>query len=365
MRVAFVLGQNAGGGTELQARALIRELGLAGVHVDVFLLDAAAGASGLPDDTIVLAHGRPRGARAVLAYVEMTYRLRQHLRRGGYSVAHSAMARGYTLMAIASLGLPGLRRVTWRRNLGVHVQGRWRHVMRLVERLVVRQADHVVSNSEDVAHFWRGFAGGAPEKHVVIPNILERWRFEQVPPVVPPGEKIRVVSVGALKAVKGHDLLVQAVAGDSELRANVEVVLVGEGPERSALATRSSAAGVDLRLTGAVPDPRGWLSGADIYVQPSLSEGSSNAVAEAMAAGLPVLAFQVGGMRELVGDAGVLVERVDAGALAGALRALMSDPDERARLGAAAQQRMASRSGPEEVVERYLRLYGASRACAE
>jgi glycosyltransferase involved in cell wall biosynthesis len=116
-----------------------------------------------------------------------------------------------------------------------------------------------------------------------------------------------VLSVGRLVPIKGFDLLIDAVAGGI---ADVDLVILGAGPEEAALRARARRRGVALRLPGAVAREQvpAWLAAADLYVQPSRvlpsgrTEGLPMATLEALAVGLPAIVARSGGLAEL--DAG-------------------------------------------------------------
>jgi glycosyltransferase involved in cell wall biosynthesis len=363
VRVAFVLGGNGRGGTESQARLLLAGLEERGVTVDTFLLDGSDGTDGLPETTRVLGPGRLGGVGGILAELRRGLRLRSTLHRGRYDVVHSALARAYVLTTFALLGRRRLRHVSWRRNTGSHLQGSRTHVG--LERFALRRADVIVSNSEAVADHWRAFAPGSRAEHVVIPNIVAPWRLESTAPAVdlPSTQLQRVVTVGGLRSVKGHLELVRAV-GESALRTRVQLVVVGEGPRRQLLEETAARLEVDLVLPGAVEDTRPYLAAADLYVHPSHSEGSSNAIAEAMAAGLAVVATDVGGTRELIGDAGVVVPASSPGRLVEEMTVLLDSPDRRSQLGARARELVRVRSTPARVIEAHLEVYGGAPCVA-
>ncbi|WP_027860455.1 glycosyltransferase [Marmoricola sp. URHB0036] len=362
MKVAFVLGGNGQGGTETQARLLLDGLERRGVQVDTFLLDGSDGTSGLPRTTTVLGPGRVGGVAGALAEARTGLRLRRALRRGRYDVVHSALARAYVLSTLALVGRRHVRHVSWRRNAGSHLDSGSRAHASL-ERLALRGADALVSNSAVVAEHWRAFAPGARAEHVVIPNIVAPWRFDPAAAAddLPTTSSPRVVSVGNLRPVKGHLELLQALA---EAASRVQLVVVGEGPARPALEEAASRLGVDLVLPGKVEDTRPYLAVADLYVHSSHSEGSSNAIAEAMASGLAVVATDVGGARELLGDTGVLVPVGSARRLVEEMSSLLEDPERRTRLGAAARDRIRERSDPDAVVSAHLQVYGGATCAA-
>jgi glycosyltransferase involved in cell wall biosynthesis len=177
------------------------------------------------------------------------------------------------------------------------------------------------------------------DRTVVIPNAVDVDAYPQAPleRVVP-----RLISVGRLAAPKDWSTLLSALAG-LEPAAFAEAVIVGDGPERERVEDELARRSLDgrLRLLGERHDVPRLLAHADVFVLASHSEGLPLSVIEAMAAGLPVVASDVGGLRELVrdGETGTLVSPGDPTALADALRPLLADRALRRRLGWAGRER--------------------------
>jgi glycosyltransferase involved in cell wall biosynthesis len=142
---------------------------------------------------------------------------------------------------------------------------------------------------------------------------------------VPPGLPI-IGSVGRLGPEKRFDVLLAAAA---QLDLRPVVVIAGEGPCRSELLQFAAHHGVDLRLPGHCDDVRTVYEALDVFVQSSDTEGVPNAVLEAMAMRVPVVATDVGGTREIVRDGvdGVIVPRRDPDGLAGAIGAALRQPE--------------------------------------
>jgi glycosyltransferase involved in cell wall biosynthesis len=144
-------------------------------------------------------------------------------------------------------------------------------------------------------------------------------------------ERPTIIAVGRLVPIKGFDLLIDACA---PLADRIDLIIVGDGPERAALRDRALRRGVSLRLPGMVPrsEVRGWLTAADLYAQPSRAtpsgrtEGLPLATLEARAMGLPVVAARSGGLVELAGrDGGVtLFPPGDARSLREAIRSRLA-----------------------------------------
>lgn len=168
------------------------------------------------------------------------------------------------------------------------------------------------------------------------------------PPTVPrhPGQPFRLMSVGALRWVKGYDTAVLALARLRDAGLDVVLDLVGEGSEADALRGLAREMGVAdrVRLLGHRDRPqiRDALRAADAFLLSSVSEGISNAALEAMATELPVVTTDCGGMTEVVTDGadGLVVPRRDDRAIAAAVARLVADPDLAGRLGRAGRQRV-------------------------
>lgn len=152
-----------------------------------------------------------------------------------------------------------------------------------------------------------------------------------------PEERV-VLTVGRLSHEKGQEHLVRAA---SAWRDRARVVIAGDGPDRPRLErlARDIGCGDSVIFAGLTPNVAPLYAMADVFVLPSLSEGSPNALLEAMAAGLPIVATDVGGIPEIAADEvnAVLVPACDPHLIAGAVRALLDDKERCARLGRMAQ----------------------------
>jgi glycosyltransferase involved in cell wall biosynthesis len=137
--------------------------------------------------------------------------------------------------------------------------------------------------------------------------------------------------------------------------------VVGDGPSRQDLEALRSSLGLGGRVTfhGYHADVRPFLAAADVFLLSSVSEGISIALLEAMASGLPAIATDVGGNREVIleGQAGHLTPVGSAEALADAIVRIESDPDGRERMGQASRQRVEQEFSLQRVVARYEELY--------
>ncbi len=168
-----------------------------------------------------------------------------------------------------------------------------------------------------------------------------------------------LVSVGRLSAEKGHGDLLRALAQRGA--RNWRLVLVGDGPERVSLLRESEALGISQNIifTGFMNNVAELLSAADMFVLPSRSEGSSNALLEAMAAGLPIVATDAGGTPEIIENrrSGLVTPVQDVVALSGAISSLVADPSLAKALGTAARERAASEFSPAAYRRKLLAIY--------
>jgi glycosyltransferase involved in cell wall biosynthesis len=175
--------------------------------------------------------------------------------------------------------------------------------------------------------------------------------------VAPDGRLLIVVA--KLYAQKGHAVLLEALA-TARLGPHDAALFVGDGPERPSL--ERVARDRDLRAVhflGNRPDVPQLLAASDLFVLPSLWEGLPMALLEGMASGLPVIATDVAGSRQVVvhGQSGILVSPGDAPALAAAITDLMGDELARARLAAAARMRVEQEFSAARQAERHAAAY--------
>jgi glycosyltransferase involved in cell wall biosynthesis len=166
--------------------------------------------------------------------------------------------------------------------------------------------------------------------------------------------------LGRLNPDKGVDTLIAAL-GQVERTLPVRVVIVGDGPLEPELRRQALELGVAERIEfrGYVPDAGRLLPQFDVVAIPSRSEAFSLVAAEAYAAARPVVATQVGGLRELVrdGDTGWLVPPEDPAAMARAIEAAVRDPERRERMGAAGRRFFEERLHADIMAEGTLRVY--------
>src|SRR5215212_10119351 len=211
-----------------------------------------------------------------------------------------------------------------------------------IEASGVRSADMVIALTPGLAARIRD-GGVAPERVRVIGSGVTAAAFAgNLPDPFPGVRRPRVVFVGRLVAQKGVETLVEAAA--RMRRPGVQVLIVGDGPRRRALETAIRRHGLAdrVRITGFWPHRKipAILRHADVFCLPSRYEELGSVLLEAMQAGLPIVASDVGGIPDALGPAGRLVPLGDAAALAAALDALVLDPSEATRLSRLARERV-------------------------
>jgi glycosyltransferase involved in cell wall biosynthesis len=170
-----------------------------------------------------------------------------------------------------------------------------------------------------------------------------------------------MVAIGNLYPVKGHRHLIEAFALVAHRHPTLHCAIGGRGHldvDLDALARRHGLAG-RMHLLGLRSDVPAILAAADLFVQPSLSEGLPLALLEAMQAGLPIVATDVGEVAVALGfgDAGMLVAPGSPGALAAAIDSLLNDPMRAELLGARAAARARAEYGVSRMADRYIGMY--------
>ena len=168
---------------------------------------------------------------------------------------------------------------------------------------------------------------------------------------------IFLLSIGRLTYQKGHEFLVRAMNKVVSRFPNAKAGICGAGPLRSQLEQQIREAGLSshVRLLGAWEDISPLLASADIFVLPSRWEGLSRALMEAMAAGLPAIATQVDGTKDLVTDGvnGLLVPSEDANGLGNSILQLIQDAEMRKRIGAAGQAHVLNIHSVDDMCMKY------------
>jgi glycosyltransferase involved in cell wall biosynthesis len=232
---------------------------------------------------------------------------------------------------------------------------------RALQTLVLRRADAIVSLATRETDRLSEEFGIPRERFVEIPNGLELERYAPAERANPRGT-VELLSVGQLLPYKGHGYLLDAIAQLEAEQPKLRLTIVSHQHDLRAEYDRQIAQlGIADRVSFAGPLGTEELAvryrDCDIYVQPSLAECFPVTVLEAMASGAPIVATDVGGVAQEVGEAGIIVRPADSGALAAAIRELASSPERRRELGVQARSRVEHLYGATAVAARHIELY--------
>ncbi|MGL4565032.1 MAG: TIGR03088 family PEP-CTERM/XrtA system glycosyltransferase [Halioglobus sp.] len=340
--------------------------------------EAFAGRLTAPEVEVIELHKRQGHDPAVYL------RLWRALRRLRPAIVHTRNLAALETQVLGLL-LTGCKRVHGEHGRDVSDLDGSNRKYQWLRRLLSPLIHRYIAVSQDLARWLVGTVGIAPGKVTQIYNGVDHGRFPprfdtvggcgpQRPRAALPGMPAgflpaagcRVVgTVGRLAAVKDQQALIVALAHilreSPQQRQTLRCILVGDGPERAALTAAIAQNGLEelVWLAGDREDIPDLLACMDVFVLPSLGEGISNTVLEAMATGLPVIATRVGGNPELVQDGvtGLLVPVADVPALATAIVALAQDPARCEQMGRAAVQRVTTDFDWERAVSAYLQVY--------
>ncbi len=238
---------------------------------------------------------------------------------------------------------------------GDHFQANGLRLKAWVDRWSTRRFDRVVAVSDHVRRFLVGTYGIPSSAIATISNGWDGSPLRRGGNAAP-----TVVCVGNLRPEKGHDILLKAFTKVVRRFPNAHLLLVGDGPSRAHVERWISE--LDLRknveMAGAVEEVWPFLARGDVAALPSFNETSGIAAMEAMGAGLPVVASNVGGLPELVehGHTGHLVAPRDPEELADALLDLLTDPEKARRWGERGRELAVGRQ-TSKMVDAYYDLF--------
>jgi len=283
------------------------------------------------------------------------------IKRKRYDVLHCHIVQGFHSAAAVIAGQLFKKKVVLKiANTGVSSD--FIHLKRVlgghfILRLL-KKADRLVATSRQSAIEARR-EGFSDRQIIMIPNGVDTERFK--PSGGPVQSRCRLVCVGRLVRVKGIDILIDAFAHLKREGICTRLDIVGAGPERAALSEKALDLGCagDVIFHGEVGNVENFLDTAGIFVQPSLAEGMSNVLLEAMACGLPVIATRTGAATDIIRDGvnGLLVDAGSAGHIRDAVQKIMSDDALARLLGNNARTTVEDTCSIESVARKYMELY--------
>ena len=342
------------GGSERQFATLVESLSRDRLEVHPACLRRIGGlAARLGEIPEFPPGGRLLGIQAQRAQWAML----RSLRRNGIAVAH-AFDFYTNLMLIPVAKVAGVPVIGSHRQLGDLLTS----AQFKAQYWAFRFCDRVVCNSRAAADTLR--AAGLPEQKLeIIPNGLTEPAFAECVPAIP--RKLGVVRLGMVarmnSAVKNHAAFLRAAAQLLTQCPAVEFMLVGDGPLRPGLEAMAAELGIKEKVlfVGERHDIPAMLASLDVSVLISSSESLSNVILESMAAGVPVVATDVGGNPELVkdGETGLLVPSGDEAKLVEALAHLVRDAASRTQYANTSRKIARSHFHIDEVCRRFEELY--------
>ena len=350
--VRLVVYTDAGGvgGAEICLGNLVAELAQSRYAITVLATDEAVGASVAarrPDvslETVPPVRDK-KDLPPIVAHLRALRRLRPQLVHLNLRTPYSCQ---YGLLA--ALTTPGVRTVAVEHLPLASQDGVSRWIKR---RTSTRLAAHVAVGVR-AARLIEAEVGLPPGSIRTIPNGVPLVDLPAAPRLAAGAV---IGSLGRFDEQKGYDVLVRALPQ----LPGVTAVLVGDGRDRGQVEQLAAAQGVAdrLRVVGWSDEPRAYLAGFDVFVLPSRYEGLPLVVLEAMLAGLPVVASDVGSVAEAVvdGETGLLVRPDDPAAFAQAVGRLLADVDLRRRLGEAGRARALARFTSKRMAESYSEVY--------
>jgi sugar transferase (PEP-CTERM/EpsH1 system associated) len=287
--------------------------------------------------------------RRILRLARRLRQLRPHVVH-----THNPQAHLHGALAARLAGVPVVVHTKHGRELA---QGR---LVAVLSRLASAWTSRFVAVSEDAARVAMDVEHVPPRKVLVIHNGVDVDRFSATGTGAARTGR-RAVTVGRLDPIKDQLTMLRALRLVVNELPDFRLDIVGDGPSRPGLAAESESLGLvdHVCFHGYQAQVGPLLAAADVFVLSSISEGVPLALLEAMASGLPAVATDVGGTREVVvpGETGYLVPSGSPEALARAILDIEAQPGARDRMGRAARRRVEEQFNLRTVVARYEDLY--------
>ena len=287
------------------------------------------------------------------------YRLGSYIKESRPDLVHCHSRRGADILGGLAASFTDVPAVVSRRVDNTE--------MKLTAALRYRPFRKIIAISEAIAAVLRD-RGIDDERIVVIRDAVDVDAFERAPDCDAfrrefqlPAKAFVIAAAGQLIERKGHRFLLDALKDIPQSHPRCRLLLFGEGPLEAGLRDQAHQLGLSGQVTfaGFREDLDRWFGCFDLFVHPALAEGLGVVTLKASAAGVPVIAFDAGGVSEAVAhdETGVLVAPEDVRALSDAITGLIDDEQQRQRLGAAARKRMQNEFSIATMADRHVELY--------
>jgi glycosyltransferase involved in cell wall biosynthesis len=324
LRVLSVIGQLNVGGAETYLSRIAQRIRQYDVDMEVCALDRVGRRLEDMEKAGIIVHGTPFGKPVrrsnTLTLLQTVESVRQLVRRGRFDIVHTYLFFS-DILGVSGAWLARCPRII----VGRRALHAWIHDPRVLfhslEQVTNTLADEVIAVSHAVLRDCIARERFLPKIRTVIYNGIDVNMYE--PAYRRATGPLRLVTIGALAPRKGQEYAIEAMRFVADAGVRAQLTLVGSGTDEAMLRKLVAARKVEETVTfaGEHPDPRAFLGAADIFLLPSRQEGFSNAILEAMAAGLPVIATDVGGNAEAIeqGRGGLIIPPFDPEAMAAAI----------------------------------------------
>jgi glycosyltransferase involved in cell wall biosynthesis len=346
LRVLSVIGQLMVGGAETYLTRIAQTIRNYNIDMEICALDRVGLRLAELEQAGIVVHGTPFGSRAKQSTSLMLLRtidsIRNIVRTGKFDIVHTYLFWS-DILGVTGARLAGCHRII----VGRRALHAWIHDHKALyhglEQFTNTLANEVIGNSKAVLRDAAAHERFLPRIRTVIYNGIDISKYDLSAGST--SGPLRIVTVGALAPRKGQEYAIEALKLVDAAGVDAQLVLVGSGSDEAMLRRVAAGSGVGERITfaGEHADPRSFLSAADVFLLPSRQEGFSNAILEAMACGLPVIATDVGGNAEAIlhQRGGLIVEPEDPQGLAAAIAEMSANRGELPEMGRFNRERVA------------------------
>ena len=346
------------GGGERMVLRLAKLLPQFGYRASIltFLLHPECDLGVTPCPVYVLPLDRTYDLKALRAAIE----LKKFIRNQRIQIVQTFFESSDIWAGLVTKALSDAKLISSRRDMGI-LRSRKHSI---AYRLMAGVADAVICVSEEVRRYCIEVDHINPDRLHTIYNGIDISNHTINTGSINPGPEVHVTTIGNVRRVKGHDIFIRAAALLAPRFPGVRFSIAGEILEQQYFAelqelVRQLNIGERLHFLGGVKEIQEHLSRSDIFVLPSRSEGFSNAIVEAMAASLPVVATQVGGNGEAVehGTTGFIVPPENPEAMSDAIERLLAHPTQMKAMGNAGRNRALEKFTTEAMMARIIATY--------
>lgn len=297
---------------------------------------------------------------------QLPFRIAKVIKQGDFDIVHTHNESGLVYGATAAVIARASR--LFHTEHGKEPEYLNKKALQSVERLLLRRTNRVVTVSEDLRRRMVNSSGLNDERIVTIRNGIDveeffhpEYRNEIRESLGIRTGSFLIGNIARLVSLKNHRFLLDVFSILLKECRQVRLVLVGDGPLREDLEDYAKKMGVwdSVLFLGERKDVPNLLAAFDLFVLPSLTEGLSITLLEAMASGTPVVASDVGGNPEIVekGETGLLLPLGNTGEWIRCIKCLIEDPDKRKKFSERARVRVNKEFSLFAMVERYEEIY--------